>query len=227
MGQTQTDEIRLVDTALLPGGGLLRLLECEGEFSIELENEELMGTTDHVSEEALATLAAERLESLDGRILIGGLGMGFTLGAALKAWGPDARICVAELVPEIIAWARGPLAHVFGDKLSDPRVSIALTDVHDVIAGTRDQFDAILLDVDNGPDGFVQAANDRLYGRQGLLSAHAALRPGGVLAVWSADPDDAFLALLQQLPFAVDEVRVPAFVGSTTEEHCIWFASKA
>lgn len=227
MGQTQKDEILLVDTAILPDHRRLLLLQCGTDFSIELENEELMGTTDHISEEALATLTAERLGSLDGPILIGGLGMGFTLGAALEAWGTEASIFVAELVPEILTWANGPLAHVFDGKLSDPRVTVTLADVHDVIAGADAHYDAILLDVDNGPDGFVQAENDRLYGKAGLNSAHAALRPGGILAVWSADPDAEFRQRLQHAGFAVDEVMVPAFVGSRTEKHCIWFAAKA
>lgn len=226
MEQIEKEKIHLIDTAALPGGGQLLLLRCGSEFSIELENEELMGTTDHISEEALATLTAERLASLDGRVLIGGLGMGFTLGAALEAWGPGASISVAELLPEIIEWAEGPLAHVFDGKLSDPRVTVTLADVHDMIACARDHYDAILLDVDNGPDGFVQQANDRLYGDQGLRSARAALRRGGILAVWSADPDPAFARRLQRAGFAVDEVLVPAFVGTQTEKHCIWFAAR-
>lgn len=228
MAQTDTSDIRLIDSARLPDGGKLLLLQSGDAFSIELDEEELMGNTDHVSEEALAVMTAERLKRPDARVLIGGLGMGFTLGAALGAWGPQARIEVAELIPEIIAWAKGPLAGVFGTKLSDPRAKVRLADVHDVIAAERegDGFDAILLDVDNGPDGLVQAANDRLYGPRGLAAARAALKPGGILAVWSADPDTGFLQRLCEAGFSVEEQRVPAFLGSTHEIHVIWFATR-
>lgn len=220
------EDIFVIDSAALPEGGHLLLLRCGSDFSIQLDEEELMGSTDHVSEEALATIVAERLPTRDGRVLIGGLGMGFTLGAALNAWGPAARVEVAELLPEVLAWAQGPLAHVFGDKLADPRASVTLADVHDVIEAATDHYDAILLDVDNGPDGFIREANDRLYCNWGIRSARSALRPGGVLAVWSAYPDSHFADRLRDADFAVDEVIVPAFAGSETEMHCIWLAAK-
>lgn len=218
--------IDVIDTACLPEGGKLLLLKCGEDFSIQMGDEELMGNCDHVSEEALATLVAARLQSLDGRILIGGLGMGFTLGAALEAWGPAARIDLVELIPEMIRWANGPLAHLFGAKLNDPRLAMTLADVHDVIAQAHERYDAILLDVDNGPDGFVQAANDRLYSHLGLRSAHAALRPGGMLAVWSAYRDADFSKRLTDADFTIEEMVVPAYVGSISETHCIWLASK-
>lgn len=226
LGQTITDAIRLIDTARLPDGGKLLLLQSGDQFSIELDNEELMGNTDHVSEEALATMTAERLPMGDPHVLIGGLGMGFTLGAAIGAWGPGATIDVAELIPEVVQWAKGPLAHVFGTKLSDPRVTVRVADVHDVIRGSTDHYDAIMLDVDNGPDGLVQMANDRLYGGEGLESAYLALRPGGILAVWSADPDIGFYRRLCAAGFVVDEVAVPAFAGSVHDDHVIWFATR-
>lgn len=220
------EAIYLIDSARIPEGGRLLLLRCGNDYSIQLDDEELMGSTDHVSEEALATFAAERLPALDGRVLIGGLGMGFTLGAALEAWGPDARVEVAELLPEVLNWARGPLAHVFGDKLADPRTAITLADVHDVIDSASDDYDAILLDVDNGPDGFIRDANDRLYCNWGIRSARKALRPGGVLAVWSAYPDAAYAERLRAADMAVEEMIVPAFAGSESEMHCIWLATK-
>ena len=170
-----------------------------------------MGSCDHVSEEALATLACERLGNRDGDVLIGGLGMGFTLGAALAAWPERSSITVAELVPKVVTWARGPLAHIFRDHLSDPRLTIDMSDVHDVIADATDRFDAILLDVDNGPDGMIQAENERLYCNWGLRSAHAALKCGGVLAIWSAYLDADFGARLEDAGFEVEEVATPAF----------------
>jgi spermidine synthase len=224
---TQREPIRLIDKARLPDGGELLLLQSGDAFSIELDDEELMGNTDHVSEEALASMTAKRVGRPNGSVLIGGLGMGFTLGAALKAWGPDARIEVAELVPKILEWANGPLAHVFAGKLDDPRVTVTLSDVHDVIAkGAGGRFDAILLDVDNGPDGFVQQDNDRLYGPAGLEAARQALRVGGVLAIWSADPDPRFTRTLRRAGFLAEAVAVPAYDGAREDEHCLWFARR-
>lgn len=219
--------IEVVDTADIPGGGTLLLLQCGEDFSIEFDEEELMGTRSFRSEQALAQLTCERLGRNDGDILIGGLGMGYTLGAALGAWGETASIVVAELIPEVIAWARGPLAHVSGLHIDDPRVSLRCADVHDVIATAQGAFDAILLDVDNGPDGFLVPENDRLYCNWGLHAAHAALRPGGILAIWSAYPDPDFAERLERAGFIVDEVEIPAFPGSKTRWHNIWFATRS
>ena len=218
--------IEVIDIADIPGGGQLHLLKCGEDFSIQFGRDELMGSRDHLSEQALATLARDRLPDDAGRVLVGGLGMGFTLGAVLAAWGPEARVVVAELVPQILVWAEGPLAHLFGAHLSDPRVSLRLADVHDVIVQGEDGFDAILLDVDNGPDGFITPANDRLYCNWGLRAAYAALRPGGVLAVWSSYPDQSFFARLETAGFAVEETRLPAYAGSKDQWHSLWFASK-
>lgn len=218
--------IELVDVAEIPGGGQLQLLRCGDDFSIQFGEDELMGSRSHMSEQALATLTCERLASNDGHVLIGGLGMGFTLGAVLAAWAPGSSIVVAELVPQIIDWAKGHLAHLFGTNLSDPRVSIRLADVHDVIISERNRYDAILLDVDNGPDGFMTPANDRLYCNWGLKAAFAALRPNGVLAVWSAYSDADFAERLEAAGFTVDETILPAFADSRDDWHNIWFGSK-
>lgn len=218
--------MELVDIADIPGGGQLRLFRYGDNYSIEFGAEELMGSCDHVSEEALAHLTCERLGGRDGAVLIGGLGMGFTLGAALAAWSPRSSITVAELVPKVVTWARGPLAHIFRDHLADPRLTIAISDVHDVIAGATERFDAILLDVDNGPDGLIQAENERLYCNWGLRSAHAALRPGGVLAIWSAYTAAGFDCSLEEAGFCVEEMPLPAYAGSNDDFHHIWFATK-
>lgn len=216
----------LVDTADIPGGGQLRLLQYGDNFAIEFGFEELMGSCDYVSEQALAKMTCERLSHADGDVLIGGLGMGFTLGAALAAWSQRASITVVELVPKIVTWAKGPLAHIFRDHLADPRVVVEINDVHDVIANSKDRFDAILLDVDNGPDGLIQIENERLYSRWGLRSAHAALRSGGILAIWSAYPAAGFDRTLEAIGFAVEERKLPAFIGSDDDVHHIWFATK-
>jgi len=218
--------IETLDIADIPGGGQLHLLRCGKEFSIQFGNDELMGSQDHISEMALATLTSERLSHNNGHVLVGGLGMGFTLDAVLSAWSAEALVTVAELVPQIIAWAEGPLAHLFKDNLSDPRVSLRLSDVFDVIAERPDHFDAILLDVDNGPDGFITPANDRLYSHAGLAAAYAALRPGGLLSVWSSYADDEFAGRLEESGFYVDEIILPAYIGSGDRWHNIWFAAK-
>lgn len=219
--------IVLVEKADIPGGGQLHLLQCGPDFSIRFCSDELMGSQDHASERALATLACERVGAERGDVLIGGLGMGFTLRAALGAWGPAAKITVAELVPQVVAWAEGPLAHLFGADLRDERVSIAIADVHDLIADAEGAFDAILLDVDNGPDGFIRLENDRLYCNWGLRAAYAALRPAGLLAVWSAYPDPAFAQRLEAVGFTVEEVEISEKGDGDGQLHTIWLASKA
>jgi spermidine synthase len=218
----------LIDVAEVPGGGgELRLVQRGSEFSIMLGSNELMNSRLSGSEEALAAMACQRIsEAAKPRLLIGGLGMGFTLRAALSSLGSGARIEVAELVPAVIRWARGPMAPLFGSSLADPRVGILEADVGDVIAAARATYDSILLDVDNGPDGLTRAANDRLYDVQGLARAHTALRPGGVLAIWSSGPDQAFSQRLRRTGFAVDEVTVRANAGRAGARHIIWLARK-
>ena len=217
--------LELVDTADLPDGGTLRLMRRGQDFMILFGRNELMSSRLRGSEEALATLSYARLDRRSRpHMLVGGLGMGFTLRAALEVVPADAQITVGELVPKIVEWARGPLAHLFGDSLDDPRVSIDVRDVYELIAGSRSAYDAILLDVDNGPDGLIHRANDRLYGKDGLRAAHAALRPGGVLAIWSAYPDKAFTDRLARAGFRVDEVKVRATGGRKGAHHVIWLA---
>ncbi len=182
----------MIDTADIPGGGQLLLRQRGEDYAIEYGDIQLMVSWASRSERALATLACQRVALDDAHMLIGGLGMGFTLAAALAVLPASASVVVAELVPKVLDWAKGPLAHMFGNALVDPRVAVRICDVHDMIAGSLEQFDAILLDVDNGPDGLISVANDRLYSMEGLRSSYAALRPGGVLAIWSGYPDHLF-----------------------------------
>lgn len=219
-------EVELVDTAEIPGGGRLYLMQSGSDFSIQFGEDELMGSQDFASEKALAQLACQRMVQQPDRVLIGGLGMGFTLGATLSALPESTTIVVAELVPKVVAWAHGPLTHLFGRSLSDPRVSLEIRDVHDVIVEARASFDGILLDVDNGPDGLIQDANDRLYCNWGLRAAYGALRPAGVLAIWSAYEDDAFVDRLQKAGFEVDAVVLAATGGRARTPYTIWLASK-
>jgi len=215
----------LIDTAEIPDGGTLRLMQRGEEFSIMLGPNELMNSRLSGSEEALATMSLDRLPgNSKPHLLIGGLGMGFTLQAALAALGPDAEVTVAELIPEVVDWARGPMTKLFAGSLEDPRVNIRVADVGDLIRDNRGHYDAILLDVDNGPDGLTHESNDRLYDRKGLRAAKAAMRPGGILAIWSAAPDQRFTKRLKDTEFAVEEVRVRATSGGRGAHHIIWFA---
>src|SRR5690348_387458 len=217
----------VLDTAQVPGGGELRLKQRGAEFSIMLDHNELMNSRLSGSEEALATITCEKIRRRKApRILIGGLGMGFTLRAALGGLGPDARVVVAELVPAVAAWARGPLSHLFAGSLDDPGVELRVENVGRVIQAGATQYDAILLDVDNGPEGLTRRANDRLYDIWGLKRARFALRAGGILAVWSGSPDRKFKARLHRAGFHVEEVRVHAS-GCTGRRHVLWFGRRA
>ncbi|WP_373487537.1 MnmC family methyltransferase [Blastomonas sp.] len=216
----------LIATADVPGGDEpLRLIRRGDEFSIMLGSNELMNSRLSGSEEALAQLARDRLvNTATPLVLIGGLGMGFTLRAALEAFGAQARITVAELVPEIVAWARGPMAHINASSLEDLRVTVHIGDVGALIADARNRYDAILLDVDNGPDGLSRAGNDALYDAAGLAAAHRALVPGGVLAVWSSAPDARFTARLRKAGFNGEETTVRARSNGRGARHTIWLA---
>ena len=218
----------VIDTAPVPGGGELRLMRRGAELSIRLGQNELMNSRVGGSEAALAEMACARIRTrAQPRLLIGGLGMGFTLRAALGALGAEAQVTVAELVPAVAAWAHGPMAALFGDSLSDPRVQLREADVAQLIRQARSAFDAILLDVDNGPAGLSRAANDALYEMAGLGAARAALRPGGVLAVWSSGPDADFTRRLRQSGFDVDETAVRANGTRGGARHVIWIATRA
>jgi len=186
---------------------------------------ELMNSRRSGSEEALASLACAALGGPGPRVLIGGLGMGFTLRAALAALPAFAQVEVAELVPAVVAWAHGPMAELFAGSLEDPRVTVRQADVADLIAAGRGAYDAILLDVDNGPGGLTTEANDGLYGAAGLSRAAAALKPGGVLAVWSATKDAPFVQRLARGGWTVEEHQARPG-GRRGARHVIWLARR-
>ncbi|MDP2733114.1 MAG: MnmC family methyltransferase [Hoeflea sp.] len=214
-----------LDAVKLEDGVELKLMRRGTEFSIMLGANELMNSRLSGSEEALSDLAAEKLKGrAEIRMLIGGLGMGFTLRAALKVLGEGASVTVAELVPEVIRWARGHMEPVFDGCLDDPRVKLFEGDVGELIRGTDRGWDAILLDVDNGPDGLTRKGNDALYSAQGLASAYRALSPGGVFSVWSSAPDAAFTRRLRQAGFEVTEAPVRASTKKRGARHMIWLA---
>ena len=213
-------------SATTPEGATLRLMRRGDEFSIRLDRgRELMNSRLSGSEEAMATLAVEHLGDRPApRLLIGGLGMGFTLRAAQAALPAEARVTVAEIVPELVEWAKGPMAPLFGDSLADPRLDVRVCDVAALIREAAGAYDAILLDVDNGPEAFTRPDNDSLYAEGGLRETHRALAPGGVLAVWSAAPDRGFTRRLRTCGFDVRTVQVRAARGKRGARHTIWLA---
>ena len=218
----------LLDSAPVPGtGGELCLYQRGDEFSIKIKGGgELMNSRVHGSEDALAEQTCARLVNCEKpRLLIGGLGMGFTLAAALPHVGNQAQVRVAELVPAVVTWNKGPLGECARHPLQDPRVTVNEMDVARIITAGQQAYDAILLDVDNGPEGLTRKENDWLYSIDGLNEAYMALRPQGILAVWSAGPDKDFLQRLRKTGFEVDEVRVRTR-GSKGARHVIWFAKR-
>lgn len=217
----------LIGTAAVPGGKELRLFRRGGDFMIMLDGNELMSSRMSGSEEALAVLTCERLGKRPApHVLIGGYGMGFTLRAVLRHLGADAFVTVAEYVPEIIDWARGPMIELAAGCLEDPRVHLFSGDVAAPIRDGQARFDAILLDVDNGPDGLTCDGNGWLYAAEGLNAARTSLKPGGILAVWSAGPDRRFTARLVDAGFKVEEVSVRARSNGKGPRHTLWFATK-
>ncbi len=215
----------LVESTRVPGSGEeMRLLQRGADFSIRLGNIELMNSRAHSSEEQLAALACAKIAGRPSpRCLVAGLGMGYTLRAALDLLGPQARFTIAELVPAVIAWNRGPLAGLSGHALTDARVDLVEGDVADLIASARSTYDAILLDVDDGPEDRPHGATDHLFKEPGLRAAHAALRIGGVFAVWSPGPNTNFAPRLRKVGFAAEEHRVRSATGGGSR-HVIWTA---
>ena len=206
----------------------LRLYRRDEEFSIRAGDRELMNSRLHGSEDALGELACARIADCPRpRVLIGGLGMGYTLRAALHGLSAQGQVIVAELIPEVVAWNRGPLGGLAGHPLRDDRVTVREVDVAGILRAEQCAYDAILLDVDNGPRGLTRKGNDWLYAEGGLSAAFAALRPGGVLAVWSAGPDQAFSDRLRKTGFKVEEVRVRARDARAGARHTIWIAGRA
>ncbi len=217
----------LLDEVEVPGdGSVMKLYQRAFEFSISVKNDELMNSRMHGSEDALAELCCKPVAGRKKpRVLIGGLGMGFTLRAALDNLGDNAEVVVAELVPAVIKWNRTHLAELAGKPLEDHRTTVLQSDVGLVINEKAEAYDAIMLDVDNGPDALTHVENDKLYTRGGIDAAKKALKPGGLLGVWSAEPDSSFTKRLRGASFKVDEVTVRAR-GTKGRRHTVWLAEK-
>lgn len=218
----------LLDCAQVPGnGGELRLYKHGEDFSIKIAGRgELMNSRKHGSEKALAEMTCQRLKGcVNPRLLIGGLGMGFTLAAALHHVGEQGQVVVAELVPAVVKWNEGPLGLCAGQPLNDTRASVREGDVAEIIKAEQQVYDGIILDVDNGPEGITRKQNNWLYSVDGLKAAFVALRPNGVLAVWSAGPADDFYRRLTRVGSKVEQVRVRAH-GKKGTWHTIWLARR-
>lgn len=206
----------LREQATTPDGRPITLHEHDGAFTIRVGGVELMSSRQHHSEERLAELACATIARRPkARVLVGGLGMGFTLRRCLSCLAADAGVVVAELIPAVVRWNREPAYRLGADALADPRVTVVERDVADVLGSDRAGFDAVILDVDNGAEGLVAAGNDRLYSARGLDRATTALRPGGILAVWSTADDPAFVDRMRRAGFRVDveKARVHATRG--------------
>jgi spermidine synthase len=205
------------------GTSVMALMRRGNEFVIRVDGRELMSNTAHDSEDALASLACERLEGRPGaRVLVGGLGMGFTLAAALRGVGEGGRVVVAELVPAVIRWNRGPLGHLAGNPLDDARTEVHAGDVAELIRTPPAPWSAILLDVDNGPSGLTRFTNNWLYTSAGLGAARAALERDGVLGVWSAFPDEGFTRRMRRAGFGVEVVNVRSRGPKGGRRHFVW-----
>lgn len=205
--------------------GAVSLHRRGDEYSIRVDGQELMNSRRHGSEEAMAQFACAALGRMEQpRVMVGGLGMGFTLAASNRCLPADATIDVVELVAAVVTWNRGTLGDVAGRPLSDARVQVHHADVRDVLGAAHARYDAVLLDVDNGPDAFTQPANQWLYGRAGLARIRGALRRGGVLSVWSARPDARFTARLREADFETTTHRVGARGAAGGGQHTVWIA---
>ncbi|MFN8060784.1 MAG: hypothetical protein U0Q12_16630 [Vicinamibacterales bacterium] len=205
-----------------PDGTELTLKRHPSEFVIMANGRSLMSSRMHGSEEALSTIGCARVRRRrDPRVLVGGLGMGFTLRAALDCLPSQAEVVVSELVDDVVTWNRGPLADLAGRPLDDPRVRLVVGDVLGLLRQSCGVFDAVLLDVDNGPAAVTTSTNSHLYGLRGLAAAHRALKPGGVLAVWSANDDPRFRTRLRDVGFEVRVERVRGRRDGSSPWHAI------
>jgi spermidine synthase len=216
-------------TAMIPNnGGELVLLQREDEFSIKLSGARgvLMNSRVYNSEQELAKLGCAHIKNKEGaEVLVGGLGMGYTLATALACVTASSRVTVAELIPEVVEWNQGPLGECAGKPLADGRSHVRLGDIADLIKQQKSDFDAILLDVDNGPEGMTNSENNWLYSTAGLHALYHSLRPEGVLAVWSAGPDSKFVTQLKKAGFKVTDKMVRARPGKGSR-HTIFLAKK-
>jgi spermidine synthase len=217
-----------LDREYSASGSELVLRERGGRYEIRVDGYELMGSHAHGSEEAMAEIACKSVRAgANATVLIGGLGMGFTLRAALNHLPPDAKVVIAELMDKVIVWNRSHIGHLAQWPLRDRRVEVIHTDVMVLLQSANAHFDVILMDVDNGPTALTTASNNELYGQHGLRITRNALKPHGVLAFWCADANDAFVERLESISLLVKRIDVPALGIAGGPLHTIYFASTA
>ncbi len=218
----------LLETASVPDGeGELRLYKHDEEYTIKIDYIELMSSRVHGSEDALAELTIERLQTKKPkRVLIGGLGMGFTLAKAVEVMGPNDIIEIAELSPAVVEWNKKYLGELSGNPLNDKRVKLIVGDVMNVMKSNQRSYDAVMLDVDNGPEGLTKDDNNRLYSRNGLKAAFQSLNFNGILSVWSSGDSEEFTERLKKSNFEVDKWKVRERANGKGAKHMIWFAKK-
>ncbi|MCB2183333.1 MAG: hypothetical protein KQH63_14965 [Desulfobulbaceae bacterium] len=213
--------------ARTPDGGEMVLYQHDRDFSIVVNGEDLMHSRRHESEMELARLGCAHLtDRKDASVLIGGLGMGYTLRQALDMLGSRSTVVVGELLPDVVEWNRAFLGELNGHPLLDPRVDLKTGDIVELISACRNRFDTILLDIDNGPDAMTDSGNYRLYGFEGIWACRRALRGQGCLAVWSAQPSKQFEQILMNCGFHVRRFRVSAHKGKNPPSHFVWLASE-
>jgi spermidine synthase len=218
--------IKIAET-LTPDGKRMVLCEHDGDFSIALDGREVMTSREYESELELARLGCDRIkERRRPKVLIGGLGLGYTLRETLELLGPEAKVVVAELLPEVVRWNREYLGQLTGHPLRDGRVVVETRDVQAVMRESEGVFDAIMLDVDNGPNAMTHGENAKLYGGEGIRQAMRALRKDGCLAIWSVTVDPAFEKRLRREGLHVRRFRVRAYKGSKSRSRCVWVASR-
>jgi spermidine synthase len=216
-----------IAAARTPDGGEMVLYQHGRDFSIQINDQDLMLSRQHESELELARLGCAHLAGRKApRILIGGLGMGYTLRQALHMLSPQAQVVVGELLGAVVEWNREFLGELNGQPLGDERVDLKTGDIVELISRSKSRFDAILLDIDNGPGVMTDSGNRRLYGREGIRACRYALREQGCLAVWSAEPSKKFEQLLMSCSFHVRRFRVSAYKGSKSQSRFVWVASE-
>ena len=217
-----------IATARTPDGGEMELYQHDRDFSIKINGQDLMNSRQHESELELARLGCAHLAgSKAPSILIGGLGLGYTLRQVLDMLNPHAKVVVGELLSAVVEWNREFLGGLNGRPLEDKRVDLKIEDVVRLLSRSRGKFDAILLDIDNGPSAMTNSANSRLYSYEGIMACRHALREHGCLAVWSAEPSKKFERLLVGgCGFHVRRFRVPVYKGSKSQSHFVWVASE-
>ncbi len=216
-----------IATTRTPDGEVLALYRHDADYSIKVERQELMTSRAHESELELARLGCQRLLSQQTpTVLIGGLGMGFTLRQTLDLLQPGATVVVSELIPDVVTWNRDFLGELNGHPLRDPRVVLKIGDVMELIRKSEQAFDAILLDVDNGPEALTSAGNDRLYSREGIAACMRALHAKGCLSVWSGAIDNAFERRLRQADLFFRRFHVPAYKGGKARSRCVWVIAR-